>query len=62
MYYYGIKRPNPLIFGRKKRYSIDTTQTKSVPPIEPLEKTQYLIRIPTSGLEQLVLIPRGVLV
>ncbi len=37
MYYYGIKGLDPLIFGRKERYVIDTTQTKLMPPIEPLE-------------------------
>jgi hypothetical protein len=49
-----------LIFGRKEIYAVNTTQTKSVPPVEPLEQTQYFPRIPTLEVEQLVLIPRGV--
>jgi hypothetical protein len=31
-----------------------------VPFVEPLEHTQYLAKIPTSRLKQLVLIPGGV--
>jgi hypothetical protein len=34
MYYYGIKGPNPLIFGRKKRHVIDIIQTELVPLVE----------------------------
>jgi hypothetical protein len=30
--------------------------------VEPLEQTQYPIRIPTFGLKQLILIPKGVFV
>jgi hypothetical protein len=37
MYYYGIKGLDPLIFGRKEIYVINTTQTKSMSLIEPLE-------------------------
>jgi hypothetical protein len=62
MYYYGIKGPDPLIFGRKEIYVLDTTQTKSIPHVEPLKQTQYSARIPTLGLEQLVIIPKGLFV
>jgi len=37
MYYFGIKRPDPLIFGRREKYEDDTTQVKPMPPIEQLE-------------------------
>jgi hypothetical protein len=37
MYYFGIKRFNPLIFGRRERYEDDITQVKPKPPIEQLE-------------------------
>jgi hypothetical protein len=62
MYYFGIKRFDLLIFGRKERPAIDPTQTKLMPPIEQLKQIQYPIRILTSGLEQPILIPRGILV
>jgi hypothetical protein len=38
-YYYGIKGFNPLIFGRKETHAANTTQLKSMPPIEQLEQT-----------------------
>jgi hypothetical protein len=62
MYYFGIKRPDPLIYGREERYATDINQTNLMPPIELLEQTQYLVRILTSRLEQLLIIPKGVLV
>jgi hypothetical protein len=37
MYYSGIKRLDPLIFGRRERYEDNTTQVKPMPPIEHLE-------------------------
>jgi hypothetical protein len=33
-----------------------------MPHVEPLKQTQYFARIPTLGLEELVIIPKGVLV
>jgi hypothetical protein len=60
MYYSGIMGPNPLICGRKKGYVINVTQLELMPPVEQLVQNQYLIRIPTSRLKQLVPIVRGV--
>jgi hypothetical protein len=37
MYYFGMKRHNPLIFGKHERYAINITQLESVPPIEQME-------------------------
>jgi hypothetical protein len=37
MYYFGIKGPNPLIFGRHERYAVGITQSELVPPIEQME-------------------------
>jgi hypothetical protein len=37
MYYYKIKGPNPLIFGRKERYVANIIQLKPVPHVEQLE-------------------------
>jgi hypothetical protein len=34
MYYSKIKGLDPLIFGKKEKYAFDTTQAKSVPPVE----------------------------
>ncbi len=62
MYYFGIKGPNPLIFGRKERYIVSTTQSKLVLTIEQLEQIQYIVKAPTSGLKQLVLVLRSVFV
>jgi hypothetical protein len=36
IYYFGIKKLDSLIFGRKERYATSTTQTKSMPPVEQL--------------------------
>jgi hypothetical protein len=33
MYYSGIKRPDPLIFGRREKYEDDTTQVKPMPQL-----------------------------
>jgi hypothetical protein len=60
MYYYGIKGLDLLISRRKERYAINPTQSKPVPPIEQLKQTQYPIKILTSGLEQPILIPKGI--
>jgi len=62
MYYSGIKRPNPLIFGRKERYIVNTTQSELVLTIEQLEQIQYIVKAPTSRLEQPVLVLRRVFV
>ncbi len=37
MYYFRIKRFDPLIYRRKERYVADITKAKLVPPIEQLE-------------------------
>jgi hypothetical protein len=60
MYYSGIEGPNPLISRRKERYVAGTIQLESMPLVEQVEQTQYLVRVTTFGLKQLVLIPRGV--
>jgi len=57
MYYSRIKGHEPLIYGRKERY---VASIKSVSPIEQLEQIQYLVKVPTFGLEQLVLVPKSV--
>jgi hypothetical protein len=60
MYYSRIKGHDPLIYGRKERYVASITQSKSVSPIEQLEQIQYLVKVPTFGLEQPVLVPKSV--
>jgi len=60
MYYSRIKGPDPLISRRKEGYVVGVTQLKPVPPIEQLVQNQYLIRVPTYGLEQSIFITRGV--
>jgi len=60
MYYSRINKPNPLLSKRKKGYVVDVTQLKRVPYIEQLVQNQYLIRIPTSRLEQPNLATRDV--
>ncbi len=62
MYYSIIKGLDPLISERKERYVTGITQVKLVPPIEQLEQIQYLVRIPTSRLDQPILISKGVFV
>jgi hypothetical protein len=62
MYYLGIKGLDPLISGRKKGYATNVIEPKLMPPIEQLVQNQYLVRIPTFGLKELVPITRGVLV
>jgi hypothetical protein len=52
-----------LISRRKKGYATGVTQLKLMPHVEQLlqmVQNQYLVRIPTSGLEQLVHVTRGV--
>jgi len=39
MYYYGIKRPHPLDYGRNERYPSDTTHVELVQTVEELEWT-----------------------
>jgi hypothetical protein len=60
MYYFKIKEPDPFISRRKKRYVAGTTQTEPMSPIEQVEQTKYLAKIPTFGLRQPIFIPRGV--
>jgi hypothetical protein len=60
MYYSRIKRPNPLIYGKKERYVASITQSKSMSCVEQLEQIQYLVKIPTFGLEQPDLVPKNV--
>jgi len=62
MYYLGIKGLDPLISRRKKGYAIGVTQPERMPHIEQLVHNQYLVKIPTYGLEELVIVTRGVLV
>jgi hypothetical protein len=60
IYYFGIKGLNPFISKKRERYAVGITQAKPMPPIEQLGQTQYLIRIPTSRLEQPNLISKVV--
>jgi hypothetical protein len=39
MYYFGIKGPDLLIFGRREKYAANITQTKPVPHVEQVEQT-----------------------
>jgi hypothetical protein len=50
----------PLICGRKKGYAINVTQLELMASIEQLVQNQYIIRVPTSRLKQLVFVVRGV--
>ncbi len=49
-YYFKIKRPNPLIFGRKEEYVTDITQSKPVLHVEqpdgtiPCQSSNFWIR------------------
>jgi hypothetical protein len=56
MYYFGIKGFDPLIFRMRERHVACINQLELVPLIEQSKQTQYLVRIPTFGLRQLVLI------
>jgi len=60
MYYFKIKGLDSFISRRKERYAAVTTQIKPMSPIEQLEQIKYLVKIPTFGLEQPILIPRSV--
>jgi hypothetical protein len=62
MYYSRIKRYDPLIFGKRKGYAVNVTESKQVPRIEQLVQNQYLVKIPTSGLKQPILVTRNVFV
>ncbi len=61
-YYSRIKGHDPLISRRKERYATNTIGLEPMAHVEQLEQTHYPIRVPTFGLEQFVLVPRGVLV
>jgi hypothetical protein len=61
-YYSIIKGHDPLISRRKESYATNTTRLEPMAHVEQLEQTQYPIRVPTFGLEQFLLVPRGVLV
>jgi len=61
-YYSRIKGHDPLISRRKERCATDTIWLKPMAHVEQLEQAHYPIKVPTFGLEQYVLVPRGVLV
>jgi hypothetical protein len=49
-YYSGIEGHGPLISRRNKRYATNTTQLKSMPPIEQLEQIHCHVRMPSSRI------------
>jgi hypothetical protein len=51
-----------LIFRRKGRYIVSITQSELVLVIEQLEQIQYIVKAPTSRLEQPILVLRSVFV
>ncbi len=62
MYYSGIKGHDPFIFGKSMGYEVGVIQLKQVPPIEQLVQNQYLVKIPTLGLKQLIPVTRNAFV
>jgi len=61
-YYSRIKGHDPLISRRKERYVTNTIGLELMAHVEQLEQAHYPIRVPTFGLEQFILVARGVLV